>query len=181
MAVSIWTSAKFCFTQVFRSPDENDLFGETPLCPRGDIPGADRPLTQARYWRRAKDRLVNIELADGRRVRGRLATPQTPLLRFSHWRRIHQLPDVARAVVEVEFNSPKGRAAMDIDVVAPGAVTEREPSLDTVVGSIEQALLVATTTPPGAHQNARVELIGQRACHRVGDRCRRRLVRTSRV
>ena len=48
---------------------------------------------------------------------------------------------------------------MDIDVAALKAlVTERELSLDTVVGSIEQALLVAYHHTPGAHQNARVEL-----------------------
>lgn len=48
---------------------------------------------------------------------------------------------------------------MDIDVAALKAlVTERELSLDTVVGSIEQALLVAYHHTPGAHQDARVEL-----------------------
>ncbi len=48
---------------------------------------------------------------------------------------------------------------MDIDVAALKAlVTERELSLDIVVGSIEQALLVAYHHTPGAHQDARVEL-----------------------
>ena len=48
---------------------------------------------------------------------------------------------------------------MDIDVAALKAlVTERDLSLDTVVGSIEQALLVAYHHTPGAHQDARVEL-----------------------
>lgn len=48
---------------------------------------------------------------------------------------------------------------MDIDVAALKAlVTERELSLDTVVGSIEQALLVAYHHTPGAHRDARVEL-----------------------
>ena len=48
---------------------------------------------------------------------------------------------------------------MDIDVAALRAlVTERELSLDTVVTSIEQALLVAYHHTPGAHRDARVEL-----------------------
>lgn len=48
---------------------------------------------------------------------------------------------------------------MDIDVAALRAlVTERELSLETVVGSIEQALLVAYHHTPGSHQDARVDL-----------------------
>lgn len=48
---------------------------------------------------------------------------------------------------------------MDIDVNALRAlVTDRELSLDTVVQSIEQALLVAYSHTPGSHSNARVEL-----------------------
>ncbi len=48
---------------------------------------------------------------------------------------------------------------MDIDVAALKAlVSERDLSLDTVVGSIEQALLVAYHHTPGARQDARVEL-----------------------
>ena len=48
---------------------------------------------------------------------------------------------------------------MDIDVAALKAlVSERELSLDTVVGSIEQALLVAYHHSPGARHDARVEL-----------------------
>lgn len=35
-------------------------------------PGASRPLTQARHFRRARTRLVRVELEDGRTVRGRL-------------------------------------------------------------------------------------------------------------
>ena len=48
---------------------------------------------------------------------------------------------------------------MDIDVAALRAlVTEREISWDTVVGSIEQALLVAYHHTPGAFERARVQL-----------------------
>jgi len=48
---------------------------------------------------------------------------------------------------------------MDIDVAALRAlVTEREISLETVVGSIEQALLVAYHHSPGAFERARVQL-----------------------
>jgi ribosome maturation factor RimP len=90
--------------------DENDLFGETPYVLEVTSPGVDRPLTQARHWRRAKDRLVNIELADGRRVRGRIgdATDTAAQILTDTGVESISYSDVARAVVEVEFNSPKG-------------------------------------------------------------------------
>ena len=90
--------------------DENDLFGETPYVLEVTSPGVDRPLTQARHWRRAKDRLVIIELADGRRVRGRIgdATDTAAQILTDTGVESISYSDVARAVVEVEFNSPKG-------------------------------------------------------------------------
>ena len=90
--------------------DENDLFGETPYVLEVTSPGVDRPLTQARHWRREKDRLVNIELADGRRVRGRIgdATDTAAQILTDTGVESISYSDVARAVVEVEFNSPKG-------------------------------------------------------------------------
>ncbi len=46
-------------------------------------PGAERPLTAARHWRRARGRTVAVRLTDGRTLTGRLedvATGETPAL-----------------------------------------------------------------------------------------------------
>ncbi len=70
-------------------------------------PGVDRPLTQTRHWRRAVDRLVRAELRDGSVVEGRIVEVpddvQVELL-VDGERRTVPLEEVARAVVQVEFN-----------------------------------------------------------------------------
>ncbi len=73
-------------------------------------PGVDRPLTQARHWRRAKDRLVAIELIDGRRVRGRIGDASDTAAQILTETGVEAVSysEVARAVVEVEFNTSKG-------------------------------------------------------------------------
>jgi len=70
-------------------------------------PGVDRPLTQTRHWRRAVDRLVRAELRDGSVVEGRIVEVpddgQVDLL-VDGERRTVPLEEIARAVVQVEFN-----------------------------------------------------------------------------
>lgn len=70
-------------------------------------PGVDRPLTQTRHWRRAVDRLVRAELRDGSVVEGRIVEVpddvQVELL-VDGERRTVPLEEIARAVVQVEFN-----------------------------------------------------------------------------
>jgi len=70
-------------------------------------PGIDRPLTQTRHWRRAVDRLVRAELRDGSVVEGRIVEVpddgQVDLL-VDGERRTVPLEEIARAVVQVEFN-----------------------------------------------------------------------------
>ena len=90
--------------------DEADVFGETAYVLEVTSPGVDRPLTQARHWRRAKDRLVAIELIDGRRVRGRIGDASDTAAQILTETGVEAVnySDVARAVVEVEFNTSKG-------------------------------------------------------------------------
>jgi ribosome maturation factor RimP len=79
-------------------------------------PGVDRPLVAPRHWRRARGRLVSVELTDGERFVGRLHTvgDETAALvpvptgrsrataLAAPPRRV-RFADVARAVVEIEF------------------------------------------------------------------------------
>lgn len=90
--------------------EEDGAFGESPYVLEVSSPGVDRPLTQARHWRRAKDRLVNIEMLDGRRVHGRIAetTDESAQILTKTGVETVEFTGVARAVVEVEFGSGKG-------------------------------------------------------------------------
>lgn len=74
-------------------------------------PGVDRPLTAPRHWRRAKDRLVAVDLADGSSVTGRVVASDegTATVVVDGEQRTVNLPDVERAVVQVEFTSPEAK------------------------------------------------------------------------
>jgi ribosome maturation factor RimP len=80
-------------------------------------PGIDRPLTEARHWRRALTRLVEVTLADGSTVVGRATSvpdEDTVVLTNDAGDRTIQRADIQRAVVQVEFNRPDA-AALVID------------------------------------------------------------------
>lgn len=69
-------------------------------------PGVDRPLTQPRHWRRAQDRLVQVDMVDGTAVQGRVAEVHedaTVRLAVGDDTMSLALADVSRAVVQVEF------------------------------------------------------------------------------
>lgn len=89
-------------------------------------PGVDRPLTQPRHWRRNRLRLVRVRRTDGAEVVGRVGDCDdegVTLLADGALRRM-RYADVARAVVELEFNQPPAAELAALD--APGSVTEEE-------------------------------------------------------
>lgn len=107
-------------------------FGEAPYTLEVTTPGIDRPLTEPRHWRRARGRLVRIQLADDTldarvglldgdlvtvvtRTKGVLATRDIPLA------------DVIKAVVQVEFSRPKA----DEMELAGGVIDGRPAPADT--------------------------------------------------
>ena len=81
-------------------------------------PGVDRPLTAEKHFRRARGRKVEITLADGTALTGRLGEVSDGAVDLvvrerredSKWavRRI-PLSDVKNAVVQVEFSPPSAR------------------------------------------------------------------------
>ena len=93
-------------------------------------PGVDRPLTEQRHWRRNVTRLVEVRLADGQVVTGRIAsvdddavtittdakTGATTPVRFA---------DIARAQIQVEFNRTDS-AADATDVTELDAADDNE-------------------------------------------------------
>jgi ribosome maturation factor RimP len=68
-------------------------------------PGVDRPLTEARHWRRNAGRLVTAVLRDGGQVTGRVvcADDEGITLDVDGSERRLALGDVARGSVQVEF------------------------------------------------------------------------------
>lgn len=78
-------------------------------------PGIDRPLTTEKHFRRARGRKVELELADGTGLTGRIGDVDGNALRLitrarSDWD-VRQIPlvDIAKAVVQVEFSTPGAR------------------------------------------------------------------------
>ena len=78
-------------------------------------PGADRPLTTEKHFRRARGRKVELDLADGSNLAGRLGDVGGGSVRVvakasSDWAvRLVPLSDIVNAVVQVEFSSPGAR------------------------------------------------------------------------
>lgn len=70
-------------------------------------PGVDRPLTEPRHWRRARGRLVRVELVDGTEATGRIVdvpSDEQVVLLTDAGETTVQRDAVRRAVVQVEFN-----------------------------------------------------------------------------
>ena len=78
-------------------------------------PGVDRPLTTEKHFRRARGRKVELDLADGSNLAGRLGDVGGGSVRVvakasSDWAvRLVPLSDIVNAVVQVEFSSPGAR------------------------------------------------------------------------
>jgi ribosome maturation factor RimP len=75
-------------------------------------PGVDRPLTSEKHFRRARGRKVDVVLADGSTLTGRVGATTDGAVALviragRDWTvREIQLGDIAKAVVQVEFSPP---------------------------------------------------------------------------
>ncbi|HET6705077.1 ribosome maturation factor RimP [Amycolatopsis sp.] len=88
--------------------DENDHVLASAYTLEVTSPGLDRPLTQARHWRRARFRLVKVTPADGAAFIGRVGHAGEHAARVLEGGKIRDVryADVAKAVVEIEFKQP---------------------------------------------------------------------------
>jgi ribosome maturation factor RimP len=86
--------------------DDSDLLDDRPYTLEVTSPGTDRPLTEARHWRRNVDRLVSVVRADGSIVSGRIreAADGFAVLDVDGADVTIRYDDVTKARVEVEFN-----------------------------------------------------------------------------
>jgi len=92
--------------------DASGALGESAYTLEVTSPGVDRPLTEERHWRRAVGRLVQVTPVEGAPFTGRLvAVSGTDAeLDVDGEVRVARMADVRRAVVQVEFSDPAGRA-----------------------------------------------------------------------
>ena len=94
--------------------DETGAMGEQPYTLEVGSPGIDRPLTEARHFRRNVSRLVTITPLEGPAVTGRITaagdlgvTVEVPAVKQEPARSVDvAYADVSRAVVQVEFSRP---------------------------------------------------------------------------
>ena len=101
--------------EVSRVLDDSDVMGEMPYTLEVTSRGVDRPLTLPRHWRRNQNRLVKATLADGSDVTGRILASDdtTATLDVDGTRREVTYADVAKALVQIEFNRPTATTSDD--------------------------------------------------------------------
>jgi ribosome maturation factor RimP len=94
-------------------------------------PGVDRPLTNEKHFRRARGRKVEVALADGTQVTGRVGEMADNTLmmvvrddRVRDWTlRPVPIGEIVKAVVQVEF-SPASKRELELAAVDPSAEME---------------------------------------------------------
>lgn len=93
--------------------DGSDAMGEQPYTLEVTSRGVDRPLTLPRHWRRNEGRLVKVTLVGGEELAGRIgaASEGAVSLDVAGEETEVAYADVAKAVVQIEFNRPGGRDA----------------------------------------------------------------------
>jgi ribosome maturation factor RimP len=96
--------------EVSRVLDDSDVMGEQAYTLEVTSRGVDRPLTLPRHWRRNTDRLVKVTLEDGSAVTGRITSSDEVAATLDVDGVAHEVTydDVAKALVQIEFNRKSG-------------------------------------------------------------------------
>jgi ribosome maturation factor RimP len=95
--------------EVSRVIDDTDAMGEAPYTLEVTSRGVDSPLTLPRHWRRNHDRLVTVTTREGEKLTGRVTASddEAVTLDVDGNARTLLLGDVAKALVQIEFNRRK--------------------------------------------------------------------------
>lgn len=85
--------------------DDSSVIGDLPYVLEVSSPGVDRPLTQARHWRRAGGHLVKLTLDDGSTLTGRVQESNDASVEVvvDGKPRTFEYGQISRGVVQVEF------------------------------------------------------------------------------
>ncbi|MDN5763360.1 MAG: ribosome maturation factor RimP [Microlunatus sp.] len=88
--------------------DSSVLVGNSPYTLEVTSRGINRPLSAPRHWRRNRGRLVAVTLVDGSSVTGRVVDSDDDAVELDIDGIARRLPypDVAKALVQIEFNRP---------------------------------------------------------------------------
>lgn len=86
--------------------DAVDVTGSSPYTLEVSSRGTSRPLTKPQHWRRNRTRLVNLTLAGGQQVTGRIttSTEQAVTLEVDGTEQVVTFADVVKALIQVEMN-----------------------------------------------------------------------------
>lgn len=90
-----------------------DVMGEQPYTLEVTSRGVDRPLVLPRHWRRNRTRLVKVTLVEGGVVTGRIGESDDSgvVLSVDGAERRIEYADIAKALVQIEFNRKASEAA----------------------------------------------------------------------
>ncbi|GAA2031633.1 ribosome maturation factor RimP [Pseudokineococcus marinus] len=116
--------------------DDACAFGEQPYLLEVGSPGVDRPLTERRHWRRARTRLVAVDVTgeDGaaRRTTGRVveAGDDGVVLDVDGARTTVPWDRLGTGAVQVEFRRPEGQPDDDVDSDDVDDLDETHDDLD---------------------------------------------------
>ena len=88
--------------------DASDVMGEQPYTLEVTSRGVDRPLTLPRHWRRNTSRLVKVTPHEGAAFTGRVLSSDDDGVTLDVDGSQRRVPyaEVARALVQIEFNRP---------------------------------------------------------------------------
>lgn len=124
----------------------DEVFGGQAFTLEVTTPGAERPLTEPRHWRRARGRQAAIELTDGTNLLARIGplsddestvTVVVPGERKSEpTTRELALADVATAAARVEFRKPHPRE-LELSGITPGRVVPGAEPTDLTTDDTE--------------------------------------------
>jgi ribosome maturation factor RimP len=94
--------------ELSKALDASDVMGSRPYTLEVTSRGAERPLSLPRHWRRNLGRLVVADLADGSRVKGRIAASDDTSVDLTVEGSLRRIPfaDITTAHVEAELTRP---------------------------------------------------------------------------
>lgn len=97
--------------------DGSDVMGDFPYTLEVSSPGADRPLTEPKHWRRAAGRLVTVTSNAGENLRGRIvaADGEKVVLDADGEQRTYGFDELGAGAIELEFGRLDSPAEADGD------------------------------------------------------------------
>ncbi len=110
--------------------DDSPAVGQAAYTLEVSSRGVGRPLQESRHWRRQRGRLVRVTGTGGEQFTGRIvsAGPESAVVDVDGAHRSVDYREVAKALVQVELNPPKGLSAKaeQDGVIEDGEIEEED-------------------------------------------------------